>query len=648
MSTAATAARSLVTQLRAAADAYYNGGPPLMDDDTYDAAVERLRELDPANPFLEEIGAPPPTAGAVTLPHPMPSLDKIKPGEDRLRRFLDGAAAANPGGLVLSEKLDGLSALWLPATGRLYLRGDGLVGQDISSVVGPTGPQGLRPVAGGDRGPYAIRGELILPRAAGEPLARAWVNGVLHRKDTSASGNDDTAKIRFVAYEVFSTVSMVRSAQMLWLKRAGFEVPWWSAVAQASEGELAAALQTRRADSPYDTDGIVVAYNCAPKSECTVDRCRNPKDAVAFKMPLADQSATTTVRAVHWGTSNQGYMIPKLEFDPVVIGAATIQFCTAHNAKTVVEKGLGPGARIVVRRSGDVIPKLDAVLVAVEAAMPPAGTYEWVNGGGVGGGVAEATAVHIRATGAETDEQTATRLYHFLKTLEVPGAGPAAASCLVEGGIRGPKALWDAPAERLSELLGPKTGANLHKALRTAMDKTTELHLMIASSKMPRGVGDTKLRALFAVEPDPKKWAASFSAPPPGWTDATLSGFLAEFPKYESWRHAELPFVAYPKVAAAGTGPKTTAEAIRSGKVLAAAASAANAPAGTVCFTGFRDKELEAAATAAGYTVAPAITSKVTVLVVPDGDVRESEKVKAARTKGIKIMPRGEFATQLH
>jgi hypothetical protein len=164
-------------------------------------------------------------------------------------------------------------------------------------------------------------------------------------------------------------------------------------------------------------------------------------------------------------------------------------------------------------------------------------------------------------------------------------------------------------------------------------------------------VGDTKLRALFAVEADPKKWNGVFSsaAAPPGWTDATLSGFLAEFPKYEAWRHAELPFVEYPKVAAAGSGPRTTAEAIRSGKGLAAAsaAAAASTSLSAICFTGFRDKELEAAAAAAGYTVAAAITSKVTVLVVPDGPVRESEKVKAARTKGIKIMAREEFAAQL-
>jgi DNA ligase (NAD+) len=644
-------ATALVTQLRAAAAAYYNGGPTLMDDDTYDAAVERLRELDPKNPFLSEVGAAPPAEGAVRLPYPMPSLDKIKPGEDRLTRFLAGGQGA-AGGFLLSEKLDGLSALWIPGKGGLYLRGDGLVGQDISHLADHI--HGLLPVQGGDRGPVAIRGELILPRAAGESLARAWVNGILHRKDATA---EDLSKIRFVAYEVFSAVPMTRSAQMLWLKRAGFELPWWSAASTVTEEALATALQTRRADSPYDTDGIVVGYNSPPKSECTADRCRNPKDAVAFKMPLADQSATTTVRAVHWGISNQGYMIPKLEFDPVVIGAATIQYCTAHNAKTVVEKGLGPGARIVVRRSGDVIPKLDAVLVAVAPSLPAAGTYEWEGGvtpttvapNGGGAAAAAAAAVHIRAAGAETDEQTATRLYHFLKTLEVPGAGPATATSLVENGIRGPNALWAASAERLSQILGLKTGASLHTNLRAAIDRTTELHLMIASSKMPRGVGDTKLRVLFTVEPNPRDWPSKLAGKDvPGWTAATLTGFLAEFPKYEAWRQAEIPFVAYPKLAAPGTGPKTTSEVIRSGKVLAAAASGAGAPAKSVCFTGFRDKDLEAAAAAAGYAIAPAITSKVTVLVVPDGAIRESEKVKAARAKGIKIQTRGEFEAELH
>ena len=56
---------SIVAKLRQASDAYYNGGKPLMTDAEYDAALDQLRALDPTNPYLGEVGAPPPSEGAV-------------------------------------------------------------------------------------------------------------------------------------------------------------------------------------------------------------------------------------------------------------------------------------------------------------------------------------------------------------------------------------------------------------------------------------------------------------------------------------------------------------------------------------------------------------------------------------------------------
>ena len=694
---------AIVAILREAATAYYNGsGPgsiaaPTMSDDTYDALVDRLRELDPTHPYLEEVGAPPPTVGAVTLPFAMPSLDKIKPGEDRLTRFLASPSGSEKG-FVLSEKLDGLSALWQPATKKLYLRGDGLVGQDISHLV-DLGLKGLIQVGGKA---VAVRGEIILPRAAGEPLARAWVNGVIHRKEPAA---EDVAKMRFVGYEVMSPPGLTREAQFAWMTKARYEVPWWRAVALPTESILAEALQSRRIVSPYDTDGIVVGVNAVPQQESTTAKARNPKDCVAFKMPLADQSAETTIREVIWAASAQGYLIPRLRFDPVRIGAATIEFCTGHNARTIVEGGLGPGARVVIRRSGDVIPTLDRVLIAASGgpSLPPVGaeeggaTWEW----NCVGGATEATAVHIRATGAETDEMVATRLHAFLKTMEIPGAGPSTATSLIAGGIRGPRALWEATSARLVELLGPKTGAALHANLRTAFTKATELQLMVASSRMPRGVGETKLTTLFGVEADPRRWVGGGMTPPAGWTGsntsdlaarlpsgwtgsntsdlaarllttlfgieadprrwtsalaarlpsgwtgsntsalaarlpsgwtaASLTAFLAEFPKYEAWRAAELPFIDYPIL---GRG------ALRAEPV------AATGDRQVICMTGFRDKDLETSTAAQGHTFVGAVTGKTTILLVPDGEVRESEKVKAARAKGLRIMSRSAFVSQ--
>ena len=131
--------------------------------------------------------------------------------------------------------------------------------------------------------------------------------------------------------------------------------------------DLKGYLMTRRGTSIYDTDGIVVGLDQIPRAPIGA---RLPKDVVAFKMPLMEQSAETTIRTVIWAPSSQGYLIPKLEFDPVIVGGATIQFCSAHTARHVVSNRLGPGAKIIIRRSGDVIPTIDRVLTGVEPQLP--------------------------------------------------------------------------------------------------------------------------------------------------------------------------------------------------------------------------------------------------------------------------------------
>ena len=584
---------ALVATLKAASDAYYNGKPLLMDDAAFDAMQERLRELDPENPYLSEIGAPP-DGVAATLPYPMPSLDKIKPGQDL--RFLAGS------GFVLSEKLDGLSALWIPAANRLYLRGNGIKGQDISHLV-PLGIQGLARSLSVARGFAVVRGELVVSRATVTTLARSWVNGIVHRDAPAAA---EVAKIRFVAYEVMRPTGLTRSQQFAWLVENGYEVPWWVAEETTGVDALKAHLLARREHGAYDTDGIVVALDRVPTTPVPG---KNPKDAVAFKMPLLDQSATTKVRAVLWAPSAQGYLIPKLEFDPVVVGGATIQFCTAHTARHVVQNRLGPGATVVIRRSGDVIPTIDRVISGVEPQLPE-GTWEWVDD------------VHIRATGPSPALDTA-KLHHFIKTLKVAGAGPATAASLVSAGLVGPAAVLKATPAKLSELLGPKSGQTFHAGLQKAVAAANEIDFMISSSRMPRGVGETKLKAIFAVEPDITKWRPDLS--PKSWTTESFAAFMAELPKYVVWRRAELATVPFPLPLTPQLNPESLSR-------------------GPICFSGFRDKALEERATSIGFTVST-LTSKTVALIVPD-NVSETVKVRAAREKGIRVLTKSQFMTQ--
>ena len=571
----------IVNTLKDAANAYYNGTDLVMDDDTYDALVERLKELDPENSYLTTIGAPP--VGVVaTLPYPMPSLDKIKPGQDALDRFL----ATGP--FVISEKLDGLSALWIAGTCRLYLRGDGIEGQDISHIV-----QGLKGL--GKEG--HVRGELVVSRSVVGTLSRSWVNGIIHRKDVS----EEIHKIRFVAYDLMKPAGLTRAKQFEWLKSKGYEVPWWQVAQKLTVDDLKMALQDRRSDSAYDTDGIVVSLNAIPVRPAAG---KNPKDSVAFKMPLADQSATTTVLNVIWAPSAQGYLIPKLEFEPVTIGGATIRFCTAHNARTVVHSKLGPGATIVVRRSGDVIPTLDRVILGAPVQLPE--------------GVWDATNTHLKAS-SDSAALVIAKLHHFLKILKVPGAGPATAAALVDAGLLGPADIWKATGPQLSGILGPKTGATLYESLRAL--KPTEIDLMVASSIMPRGVGEAKLKALHAINPDCRAWPSITTAP--GWTPESLNTFRDTLPAYRAWRQSETIWIPYP---------------VPSGTLTIK---------GSICFTGFRDKALEAATTAKGFVISSVLTSRTTILAIPDGPVKESEKVKAARDKGIRMLTRSELVQYL-
>ena len=573
---------SLVTLLKTASDAYYNGKESPLDDETFDTLLEQLRERDPANPFLKTVGAPP--TAATPLPSPMPSLDKIKPGMPALAKFLVGQ------NYVISEKLDGLSALWCSRDGSLYLRGDGRNGVRI-----PIGRiQGL---IGDPSSRWMIRGELIMARSDVTNLGRSVVNGLLHQ---SSPDPEKLAKIKFMAYEVLEPASMIRSAQMEWLTSKGFLVPWWQRITNPTEEQLRDHFLERRQNSLYDTDGIVIGIDQVPYKAPSTRAPTNPKDCVAFKMPLSDQSAVTTLREVIWAPSAQGYLIPKLRFDPITVSGAVIEFCAAHNAKMVVDKCLGPGATIRIRRSGDVIPMLDQVLIPAAKGSLPTCDYEWID------------VTHIRLKGV-SQEQIISQLHHFAKTLDIQGLGPASCRALVEAGLKGPKAIWDATSTTLSGILGPKTGDTLYKNLRALVP--TELQLCIASSQMPRGVGEAKLQALLTSHPDPRTWATC-SLPATGWTQESFKEFQTAYATYETWRKQEIYWLPYPL----DSPPIQTQKAM-------------------VCFTGFRDKVLEERLKAAGITVSPTLTLKVDSLIIAD-DAKQSEKVKKAQEAGTEILTR--------
>ena len=589
----------IVKKLRAASDAYYNGDKPLMTDDEYDELRDELAKRSPSHPFLKEVGAPV-GSGAIALPYIMASLNKIKPGTGTVESFKNKSVTKH---WVLSEKLDGISALWYE--GRLYLRGDGQMGVEVTKFAPHI--QGLKVCE------HPVRGELVVPRA--EPcvagtLARSWVNGQLHQKEPQA----EIRVVRFVAYEIIGEGKP--SEQFRGLKEAGFEVPWNIAVGEAEFTEecLASFLRLRREKSVYDTDGIVVAENVVSP---VVRIVKNPMNKMAFKMVIADQCAETSIVEVEWNASAQGYLIPRLQIEPVVVGSARIEFVTAHNAKFVVDNKLAPGARIVIRRSGDVIPAVDRVVTAAAAPKMPNGSegsqWKW-----------DANATHlvqiVGAGSVVSTEVLKAQLVHFAKTMEIVGMGPGVVAKLVDAGVDSVRKLFGTKSTDLVRILGKTLGPKIEAELEAISGRATEIQLMVASSRMPRLIGDTKLKVLFDLKADPRQW--NTLPAPQGWSADKLAELIAVLPAYEAWRCSETPHIPYP--------------------ILPAAAPVVVAPLvakGTVCFTGVRSKELEAELEAAGWKSVSSVSSKLGVLIVADTEGADtSEKAKKARDLGVRIL----------
>ena len=202
--------KQLATMLDEASKAYYNE-EPLMTDNEFDIIKEYMEKKYPKNKVLEQIGAPVQEKNKVKLPYNMPSMDKIKPDTNALSKW----KAKYAGPYILSAKLDGISGLYSTENNeqKLYTRGNGTVGQDISHLIPylklPTTPD------------ITIRGEIIMKKSVFLEKykdifsnSRNLVAGLVNQKKIEPERFKD---VDFVAYEVIKP-SLKPSAQMEFLE----------------------------------------------------------------------------------------------------------------------------------------------------------------------------------------------------------------------------------------------------------------------------------------------------------------------------------------------------------------------------------------------------------------------------------------------
>ena len=178
-------------------EAYYNGIPE-MEDYEFDQLVEIYETR--FGPF-EKVGSSPKNS-KVELPYHLGSLDKIK-DEHALALW----TTKNFGEVVISDKVDGLSALLVQRDGErfLYTRGDGDEGSDITHLL-----KYLKLPTSDPEKELIVRGELVMMKETFNKYsglmanARNMVSGTVNAKKSSVDPKF-ARDISFVAYQILST-----------------------------------------------------------------------------------------------------------------------------------------------------------------------------------------------------------------------------------------------------------------------------------------------------------------------------------------------------------------------------------------------------------------------------------------------------------
>jgi len=601
---------ALVKRLTEANEAYRNGKTLLMTDDEYDSGLEQLKKFNSKHPLLKQVRAPPENGKVVRMPFYLGSLDKAKTAEE-----LEKWTKKHKATFVISEKLDGISGLWNPSENALYLSGDDNMGVDVSSWLKhiSLSPTSLKHIPKD----IWIRGELIMPRSLVPQgkLGRSIINGIFHQKIPNPA---EASKVRFVGYEVIGLASEITvQHQMAWLQSWQVWTPWFLTQTKLSSAlELTDVLSKRRLESEYDMDGLVIKTN-----EPIVPRVLkgNPKDAIAWKPPNGE-SKMTKVILVEWNASASGKLVPRVQIEPVHIGGSTINFVTGVNARRIVDWKIGPGAQVVIRKGGDVIPLIDSVEVTATVVFPPEGTWEW-------DGPPE-TAVNIKQKVADSTT-IISQMMKMVKHLDWENVGPAVMKAVVEAGYTSVPFLRNASEETLKKLLGPVKGANLYRlAQKDGWSKASEIDLFVASPLRPDGIGSTRLEVLLAQEPDVTKWTSTLTTPK-GWSPDALREFQSLWAKYENFRKTEWSFIPYPVTQTKKPSPA--------------------GEKGSVVFTGFRDTELEASLEKKGYKISDTVKSDTRAVLIADKEdpltYSSGKTDKAKKIPGCSILRKSDWVT---
>ncbi|OEF24071.1 NAD-dependent DNA ligase LigA [Vibrio rumoiensis] len=370
---------------------YYVEDNPEITDSEYDRLMRELMALESEHPEFASGSSPSmrvggkPLDGFTQVNHeiPMLSLDnafddaELENFHKKITTRLNQKASET---YCCEPKLDGLAVSLLYENGVLVqaaTRGDGSTGENITANVKTIKSIPLKLC--GENWPQRIevRGEVFMLlegfnafnekafKTGTKPFAnpRNAAAGSLRQLDSKVTA---TRPLSFYAY----SVGVVEGGELpeshyqrfLTLKSWGLPMCPETKVVDGLEQVKAYYhdILQRRDQLAYEIDGVVIKVDDIKLQEELGFVARAPRWAIAYKFPA--QEEMTQLNDVEFQVGRTGAITPVAKLEPVYVGGVTVSNATLHNADEIERLGLHIGDTVIVRRAGDVIPKIVGVV----------------------------------------------------------------------------------------------------------------------------------------------------------------------------------------------------------------------------------------------------------------------------------------------
>ena len=596
----------LKEKIRVANEAY-RIGEPIMSDSEYDILIEELSEMSPNDELLSKVGHEILDDSRKTrLPIPMASMNKIKSLEE-IKDWQRLKLLPNLVEIICTPKYDGLSLCVDEITSDAITRGDGTYGQKSTEHYNLIGNH----LTGVSDFTHTY-GEVIMPKSVFlEKYSNDFANprnlvaGLINSKTPSESLKD----CNFIKYGAVTALrnQFTTKQQLLDELNEGQsqKVPYHVCSIVDLTEEILISLFKKWSEE-YEIDGIILEVNNLATQQ-TLGRetsTGNPVYARAFKHPSFEQSAESVITGITWNISKQGLLKPTLHVEPIRLDGVTVSNVTGNNARFVKDMRLGVGAKVLIKRSGMVIPKIIDVIEGVDFTEPTIEGVEikWNEAG-----------IELM-TLTETEDQQLKKIVAFFEILEADNVG--------EGVVT---QLWDAGYKTIEQILNLTTndlesidrfGKRKAKIVYDSIKKSitgVQLSKLQHATGIFSGLGSKKLALLehFTEKPTIQQVMEI-----EGFAEISAKTYVENYEKFRIFIEG-LPITISEKVEVVAVGDDLKDM--------------------VVVFTGLRLKEEEKLLELRGAKIGSSVSKNTTHLVCKDPN-SGSSKLEKAKSLGIEIM----------